>query len=103
MVRKAATTRRCPAPGIAAPRSAPQRPSPRRALVFDATSGEDTTRMRSDVAKGSPIDRGDIETRVTEVLTWLEQRGTKQNRDGLARYGIQATAPFGVQMATIQS
>lgn len=41
--------------------------------------------------------------RVREVLTWLERRGTKRNREGMARYGIHATKVFGVSMATMQS
>jgi 3-methyladenine DNA glycosylase AlkD len=33
---------------------------------------------------------------VTEALAWLERRGTKKNVAELARYGIDATRPFGV-------
>ena len=40
--------------------------------------------------------------RVTEVLAWLERRGTKRNRDGMARYGIVADKVFGVSMGTMQ-
>ena len=39
---------------------------------------------------------------VSEVLSWLERRGTKQNRDGMARYGIVAPKAFGVSVATIR-
>jgi 3-methyladenine DNA glycosylase AlkD len=39
---------------------------------------------------------------VAETLKWLERHGTKRNRDGLARYGIQAPRAFGVPMAKIQ-
>lgn len=35
-------------------------------------------------------------------MKWLERHGTKGNRDGLARYGIQAPRAFGVPMAKIQ-
>jgi 3-methyladenine DNA glycosylase AlkD len=41
--------------------------------------------------------------RVREVLTWLERRGTKRNREGMARYGIRAPKAFGVSIATMQS
>jgi 3-methyladenine DNA glycosylase AlkD len=40
--------------------------------------------------------------RVHEALEWLERRGTKGNRDGLARYGIVAQNVFGVSVGTIR-
>ena len=40
--------------------------------------------------------------KVSEILRWLERRGTKRNRDGMARYGIVADKVFGVSMATMQ-
>jgi 3-methyladenine DNA glycosylase AlkD len=36
------------------------------------------------------------------VLAWLERRGTKRNREGMARYGIVAPKVFGVSMATLR-
>ena len=41
--------------------------------------------------------------RVSAVLTWLERRGTKRDREGMARYGIRAPKIFGVSMAAMQS
>ena len=40
---------------------------------------------------------------VREVLTWLARRGTKRNRDGMARYAIHADKAFGVSMTTMQT
>jgi 3-methyladenine DNA glycosylase AlkD len=40
--------------------------------------------------------------RVREALTWLERRGSKRNRDGMARYGIVADKVFGVSVADTQ-
>jgi 3-methyladenine DNA glycosylase AlkD len=40
--------------------------------------------------------------RVREALTWLERRGSKRNRDGMARYGIVAAKVFGVSVADIR-
>jgi 3-methyladenine DNA glycosylase AlkD len=40
--------------------------------------------------------------RVREALAWLERRGTKKNRDGMARYGIVAPKAFGVSVSMIQ-
>jgi 3-methyladenine DNA glycosylase AlkD len=37
----------------------------------------------------------------TEALAWLEKRGTRANRDGMARYGIVARKAFGVPMRTL--
>ena len=39
---------------------------------------------------------------VREVLTWLERRGSRRNREGMARYGIVAPQVFGVSVATIR-
>ena len=39
---------------------------------------------------------------VAEILRWLERRGTKRNRDGMARYAIVAEKVFGVSMSTMQ-
>jgi 3-methyladenine DNA glycosylase AlkD len=51
-----------------------------------------TTKPSTDTAAG-----------VREALTWLERKGTKKNRDGLARYGIVASHVLGVSMGDIQS
>ena len=36
-----------------------------------------------------------------EVLAWLERRGTRANRAGMARYGIVAKHAYGVPMRTL--
>lgn len=43
-----------------------------------------------------------LEDQVERVLTWLERRGTKRNREGMARYGIRARKVFGVSIATMR-
>jgi 3-methyladenine DNA glycosylase AlkD len=40
--------------------------------------------------------------RVRESLAWLKRRGTKRNREGLARYAITAPKVFGVSVAMIR-
>jgi 3-methyladenine DNA glycosylase AlkD len=40
--------------------------------------------------------------RVDDVLATLERRGSKRDRDGMARYGIIAPKAFGVSVATIR-
>jgi len=42
-----------------------------------------------------------IPSTVAETLAWLERRGSKKNRDGMARYGITAKKSYGVSMATM--
>ena len=37
-----------------------------------------------------------------EVLAWLERRGSKRNRDGMARYAIVAPKAFGVSVGTLR-
>jgi 3-methyladenine DNA glycosylase AlkD len=41
-------------------------------------------------------------TEVQSVLTWLERRGTKANRDGMARYAIEAEKVFGVSVGSLR-
>jgi 3-methyladenine DNA glycosylase AlkD len=43
-----------------------------------------------------------IESRVNEILRWLKKRGTKRNREGLARYGIVAQHVFGVSVGDLR-
>lgn len=45
----------------------------------------------------------DVPADVAYALKWLERRGTKRNRDGMARYGIVAKKVFGVSMGTMQA
>lgn len=45
----------------------------------------------------------DIDGEVAYALQWLERRGTRKNREGMARYGIVAKKVFGVSMGTMQS
>lgn len=40
--------------------------------------------------------------RVDEVLRWLERRGTRRNREGMARYGIVADKVFGVSVSSLR-
>ena len=49
-----------------------------------------------------PTSGRDVGARVAEALAWLKRRGTKKNRDGMARYAIVAPKAFGVSMSTIQ-
>lgn len=53
-------------------------------------------------AKPRPQPR-DTAADVAYALKWLERRGTKKNRDGMARYGIVAKKAFGVSMGTMRS
>lgn len=39
--------------------------------------------------------------RVREVLGWLKRKGTKRNRDGMARYAIVAPRAFGVSVGDL--
>ena len=40
---------------------------------------------------------------VPEILAWLERRGTKRNRDGMARYAIVAPKVFGVSVGDLRT
>lgn len=41
-------------------------------------------------------------TRARDILAWLKRRGTKRNRDGMARYAIVAPKVFGVSVADLR-
>jgi 3-methyladenine DNA glycosylase AlkD len=45
----------------------------------------------------------DVEADVQYALKWMEKRGTKANREGMARYGIVTKNVFGLSMATLQT
>lgn len=42
------------------------------------------------------------EQSVSQVLAWLERRGSKRNREGMARYAIVAPRVFGVSVGTLR-
>jgi hypothetical protein len=37
-----------------------------------------------------------------EILKWLEQKGTRRNIEGMARYGIHSDCAFGVSIGTMR-
>jgi len=49
----------------------------------------------------APNSKTSVSRNVEETLAWLERRGSKKNRDGMARYGITAKKAYGVSMATM--
>jgi len=44
-----------------------------------------------------------VTERVNRTLGWLEKRGSRKNREGMARYGIVAPKVYGVSMGTMKS
>jgi 3-methyladenine DNA glycosylase AlkD len=40
---------------------------------------------------------------VREIITWLTRRGTKANREGMARYAIRAKKVFGVSVGDLRT
>jgi 3-methyladenine DNA glycosylase AlkD len=62
-----------------------------------------TSRPSTARKKGPSATPRDVPGDVAYALEWLERRGTKKNRDGMARYGIVADKVFGVSMGTMQS
>jgi 3-methyladenine DNA glycosylase AlkD len=53
------------------------------------------------MAKTATVRPGPAAT-VDSVLAWLEKKGTRKNREGMARFGLPKTGTFGVSMATMQ-
>jgi len=52
-------------------------------------------------ARSTTASSTEIKRTVAETLAWLERRGSKRNREGMARYGIHAEKAYGVSMATM--
>ena len=44
----------------------------------------------------------DLQRHVDAVLAWLERRGSKRNREGMARYGIVSPKVFGVSVGELR-
>ena len=61
-----------------------------------------TARART-VSGSPPASSAAVAADVHMVLAWLERRGTKRNRDGMARYAIHAEKAFGVSMTTMKA
>jgi len=53
------------------------------------------------VAQQTRRESGGHAKTVSDVLRWLERRGTERNRDGMARFAICSAKRFGVSMATM--
>ncbi len=45
----------------------------------------------------------DLKHQVDAILAWLERRGSKRNREGMARYGIVAPKVFGVSVGELRN
>jgi 3-methyladenine DNA glycosylase AlkD len=52
------------------------------------------------VQKNAPKESAD--DRVQAVLAWLKQKGTRQTREGMARYAIPSTNAFGVTVGALR-
>src|SRR5215467_8571368 len=48
------------------------------------------------------LNRRSLAADIRTTLAWLERRGSRRNRDGMARYGIVAPKAFGVSMGTME-
>jgi 3-methyladenine DNA glycosylase AlkD len=59
-------------------------------------------RAASSLAPTGPPKQSDTSRHVRDALSWLDQRGTARNREGMARYAIVAPKVFGVSVATVR-
>jgi 3-methyladenine DNA glycosylase AlkD len=48
------------------------------------------------------VKKANNDSRVATALQWLEVRGTRKNRDGMARYGLAARKVYGVSVGDLQ-
>ncbi len=58
--------------------------------------------MASAKAKAQPTPRRPVDDELRDVLARLERRGSKKNREGMARFGIRAAKVFGVSVAELR-
>jgi 3-methyladenine DNA glycosylase AlkD len=58
---------------------------------------------RRSMARTAATPTADPAADVAAALSWLKRRGTKANRDGMARYAIVAPQVFGVSVADIRT
>jgi 3-methyladenine DNA glycosylase AlkD len=73
-------------------------------LAFAAGQAPEPCGMirQSPMATASSPPPADPTADVAAALTWLRKRGTRANRDGMARYAIVAPQVFGVSVADIR-
>ena len=60
-----------------------------------------TNMKKKSVSKSKKVQ--DPKAVTKEVLAWLERKGTKKNRDGMARYAIVAPKVFGVSVGDLRN
>ena len=68
-------------------------------MAMQATNKRSKTRP----AKIAKSPKRDPAAAVEYALKWMERRGTKRNRDGMARYGITAKKVFGISVGEMRS
>lgn len=66
-----------------------------------ATPAKRTRSTTTSARTTRPASR-DTAKELAYALQWMEQRGTKQNRDGMARYGITAKKVFGISVGDLR-
>src|SRR5262245_16013610 len=68
-------------------------------------SGGTTMAARTRIAPKKSVDSGaepPVEERAREVVAWLERTGTRETREGMARYAIPSDKAFGVPVGTLR-
>ena len=60
-------------------------------------------RAKRGAAKTASPAKRDTGKEVDYALKWMERRGSKRNRDGMARYGITAKKVFGISVLDMRS
>ena len=60
-------------------------------------------RPRTVARKKTALDARDTASKVDYAIAWLQRRGTKANREGMARYGIVAKKVIGVSVGSMRT
>jgi 3-methyladenine DNA glycosylase AlkD len=71
-------------------------------VTFALGDAVDLWRILRSVGRTSPPSQND-RADVAATLAWLERRGSKKNREGMARYGITAEKVFGVSVGELRA
>ena len=62
-----------------------------------------SARVKTRPGKAATPAKRDTAKELTYALAWMERRGSKGNRDGMARYGITAKKVFGISVADMRT
>jgi 3-methyladenine DNA glycosylase AlkD len=74
----------------------------RKGVSASRTARKGPTARKRTAGPKPTVQAATVKDQVQGVLAWLERQGTKQTRDGMARYGIPSDKAFGVSIGALR-